>query len=131
VNVRDLNSERKMSAKILVQNPMRIATAAITFGEKFCMSERRMRMVIRVSIPKSEIGNIDQMPPLSWISGGRNKALVKCPNGHLFHLDGDKRHYITQDGTVRPSIGCPNAYKPPNDCDFHVWGILEDWNGEE
>lgn len=52
---------------------------------------------------------------------GRKSALVTCPKcGKCFSLN--EMHLVDADGTVSPSIICPNG-----DCNFHGFCKLLDW----
>ncbi len=54
-------------------------------------------------------------------SSTKRTALFKCPNGHIGSLSG---HDIAQDGTVSPSVVCPE-----DGCDFHEFIKLKGWEG--
>ena len=47
------------------------------------------------------------------------KVVVKCGNGHVASLI---NHAIAQDGTVDPSLDCPEA-----GCPWHFHVQLQDW----
>ena len=50
--------------------------------------------------------------------GERRSATLVCPNGHRAALD----HDIAADGTVSPSVVCPE-----DGCDWHVHVRLVGW----
>lgn len=51
---------------------------------------------------------------------GRRSATASCPDcGQTASLSG---HEIAKDGTVNPSVVCPNA-----NCNFHQFVKLEGW----
>lgn len=52
---------------------------------------------------------------------GKDTARLVCPNGHFGLLDD---HAVAQDGTVSPSVQCPEE-----GCDFHEEVRLEGWPG--
>lgn len=69
----------------------------------------------------------EDAPDLSrpWVSikcqdCGADGMLRSAP-GHP-RSDGTRGHEITPDGTVSPSIVCPNP-----ECHWHVWGRLDRW----
>jgi hypothetical protein len=57
--------------------------------------------------------------PHTYGDGRPLRAVVTCPRGHTLGLP----HRIADDGTVRPSIVCPEK-----GCGWHVWGRLEGWS---
>ncbi len=71
-----------------------------------------------VWVPKKIVK--DQAPPW-WelVIPGKKTAWMKCPNGHLATLHD---HEIDADGIVQPSVECPD-----DNCDFHSYIRLEDW----
>ena len=77
-----------------------------------------------VEIPKFEGKRV--ATPLTWspVRLGDNTwtARLTCPNGHSGILEG---HRVGADGIVRPSVVCP-----AEDCDWHVWVRLLDWDLE-
>ena len=48
--------------------------------------------------------------------------MLICPKGHIGQLD----HTIAEDGTVSPSVVCPES-----GCGFHEYVRLEGWKGFE
>jgi hypothetical protein len=68
------------------------------------------------------VGRADDYRPLSWkglqTPSGRNATLT-CRNGHTCALT---QHTIAPDGTVSPSLVCPEL-----GCGFHEWVRLEGW----
>jgi len=59
------------------------------------------------------ITNVHRVPPT-------REPCIGCPIcGCHAALD----HDVADDGTVTPSLVCPQ-----DDCSFHDWGILEDWD---
>jgi len=54
----------------------------------------------------------------SWYLMSPGHILLTCFNGHTYRLD----HEITVDGTVQPSVDCPE-----DGCDFHEFVRLECW----
>ena len=59
----------------------------------------------------------EHQKPGTWMSLGKGIVLFTCPNcGTIGTFD----HEIAPDGTVTPSVVCP-------DCEFHEWLKLDDW----
>lgn len=72
----------------------------------------------RILYPKDE-----ELKPGTWnrwkVPSGH--SILFCDtNGHIGSLDD---HQIKADGTVDPSVWCPD----PN-CNFHEWIILQNWD---
>lgn len=65
------------------------------------------------NIKKSE-AVVSACCPKCW----RNCTIRKSPG-----ISEDIGHSIDEDGKVHPSVVCPN-----NDCDFHEYVTLEDWD---
>ncbi len=63
--------------------------------------------------------------PLTWWpvtrADGRRNAMVACGRGHIASL---ADHTIGPDGTVTPSLVCPET-----GCDWHEWVRLDGWDG--
>lgn len=57
------------------------------------------------------------------ISNGKGTAYVECPKCGQYA--GLSDHEIKEDGTVDPSMVCPNK-----GCDFHDYVKLEEWKTE-
>jgi hypothetical protein len=57
----------------------------------------------------------------SFVDADRSANMV-CTNGHQLSLI---NHKISSDGTVSPSVICPEK-----GCDYHEFITLEGWNGE-
>lgn len=56
---------------------------------------------------------------------------VVCANGHISTL----QHEVDKDGKVTPSLECPIKERVRNGktypaCNWHVYGLLKDYNGE-
>lgn len=66
----------------------------------------------------------DKLTPGTW-NGGQTPIFRAvafcCPNGHIGGLSD---HEIAPDGTVSPSVVCPEP-----GCDFHEFIKLEGWQG--
>lgn len=64
-----------------------------------------------------------QIPPLHWVgampASGQRTALVACWGGHVASLS---RYTIATDGTVTPSVVCPE-----HGCLWHEVVRLEGW----
>jgi hypothetical protein len=63
-------------------------------------------------------------PPMQWLpchpsTIKRYKATMSCSNGHALTLQG---HAVDRDGTVSPSVVCPEK-----GCPFHAYVRLVDW----
>jgi len=63
-------------------------------------------------------------PPMQWAACHsstieRYKATMTCANGHVLTLQG---HAIHRDGTVSPSVVCPEK-----GCPFHEYVRLANW----
>lgn len=56
------------------------------------------------------------------VAGGGISATMVCPNCNQPSALLD--HVIAPDGTVYPSVECPN-----DDCTFHEFVLLEGWGG--
>lgn len=75
-------------------------------------------------IPEAPSGDrwLKGIGPL-WRGGtqlvGERTAMVSCTRGHVASLSG---HIIATDGTVSPSLVCPEA-----GCDWHVMAKLVGW----
>jgi hypothetical protein len=77
----------------------------------------------RLDVPR--YAGADEIPPMHWkachpTTIRRFKAEFSCPNGHGIVLKG---HSIDADGTVHPSIVCPEPA-----CDFHDFVRLARWD---
>lgn len=75
-----------------------------------------------IEIPKAAASNtwLDDGP--YWrgaLLDGERSAMVSCDSGHVAFL-GD--HAIAADGTVTPSLVCPEK-----GCTWHVFGRLAGW----
>lgn len=75
---------------------------------------------MRVSIPRDDTGTAAP----SWEALDATSAIVICPNGHncAIGVPGITRHTIASDGTVNPSVVCPE-----DGCGFHEFVRLEGW----
>ena len=84
-----------------------------------------------ITIPKHEGQLFDDSPGPWWHPASKSldadgrlrekpelSAWVACPNGHLADLD----HTIAADGTVSPSVVCPEG-----GCGWHEHVQLEGW----
>ena len=79
-----------------------------------------------IDIPPSDFQGHPRLDPgmenLSWVEimGANGKtAYLKCPNGHAAGL---WDHEVADDGTVSPSVGCPE-----DGCNFHEFVKLIGW----
>ena len=75
-----------------------------------------------ININRHGDANAGPMSPLRWRTvhlDGRPQQAVCCANGHAAFLDD---HEIAADGTVSPSLVCPE-----DGCDFHEFVKLEGW----
>ena len=72
-----------------------------------------------------EVERSGDLTALTW-KGGRTPAgrtaLLSCPDGHIASLS---QHTIAADGTVSPSVVCPEP-----GCDFHEHVRLVGWEAE-
>ena len=82
--------------------------------------------MIRVQVPRAEKLDYSRPGPWWWPFNKPKDAteppapLIRCPEGHLAFLSG---HRIRPDGTVNPSVVCPEEA-----CSWHVWANLEGWD---
>lgn len=78
-----------------------------------------------IEVPRAKTNNMDEPGPC-WQGGQRlgmpRTALMKCPQGHIASLSG---HEIATDGTVTPSVVCPEP-----GCGFHDYVKLLIWSPE-
>jgi len=72
-----------------------------------------------IAIPRGDENGAGARWKLVYELGGRRNAKVWCPRGHYGYLDD---HEIAADGTVTPSLVCPDDH-----CDWHVNGRLVGW----
>lgn len=65
---------------------------------------------------------VDFTEPGPWWSPlkGEMNPMIKCTQGHTAFLT---QHEIQEDGTVDPSIVCPD-----DGCNWHIWGRLDGWD---
>lgn len=80
-------------------------------------------MASRVSIPK--IKDLADLDDRGWVliqnsDTGKQEVFLRCPGCGVLRDMGD--HEIGVNGIVRPSILC-------EDCGYHVFARLEDWDG--
>lgn len=57
---------------------------------------------------------------LTWMQTTDGNVAIACGQGHIAFLD--PAHQIADDGSITPSLGCPEE-----GCDWHVFGRLEGW----
>lgn len=74
----------------------------------------------RVAVPKC--APLDFCRPGPWWSplSGELSPMIKCPNDHKAFLT---RHDIAADGSVSPSVVCPD-----DTCTWHVYVKLTGWD---
>lgn len=69
----------------------------------------------------------DRLPDraLTWIRIPLDgQVAIACGSGHMAFLD--PAHIVADDGTITPSLGCPEE-----DCDWHEFGRLVEWDTTE
>ena len=78
-----------------------------------------------LTIPKGSQSDVWHDDPLTWrglaYKDGHRGATLSCDKGHSGTLTD---HKIAEDGTVTPSVMCPEK------CGWHEMVILEDWDPE-
>lgn len=75
----------------------------------------------RIRIPRTDTGRkffVEPMP--AWGRDASGKLFLRCACGKCMGLE----HEIAPNGDVNPSL-----WHDEQDCGWHVWGTLEDWDG--
>lgn len=87
--------------------------------------ERKRKMIDKIHLFPYETSESDKLPDraLTWLQTKDGKVAIACGNGHMAFLDPE--HQIADDGSVTPSLGCPEE-----GCDWHVFGKLVGWEAE-
>ena len=79
-------------------------------------------MTFRLSKSEKTPGGV--MNTATWRKIVGRSVVVKCPRcAQIAHISTED-HEIRDDGTVHPSLVCPNPT-----CDFHEFVQLEEWDG--
>lgn len=79
-----------------------------------------------ISVPYLPLSERKKAPgwwPTPQDNRGSRSVWFRCPNGHVGTL---WVHEIAPDGTVSPSVACPNP-----ECSFHDSIRLENWPAAE
>jgi len=75
-----------------------------------------------IDIPKTDARKSFVEPIPAWGKEESGAVYIRCKCGKCIDLGA---HVVADDGTVSPSI-----WHKGDDCDWHVWGRLIDWEPE-